>query len=176
MHLENKEIVKQKPDAVYRKVKDEARDLVPYIPFIYKIEPVSRREGSDGKTLLVNHWYADVDVPKFLKVVYRPELLQWRDHTVWDDGGMRAEFELECVYDPKLYELTGSLAFNPAKGGNTQLHLSLDLNVNYDRLPGVPKFLGRRIKNYIDDLLRYKVPPNLNLLATALNKYLEAGG
>ncbi len=174
MRLENKEIVRQKPEEVYRKVKDEPPDLVPYIPFIYKIEQLSREGRSDSKTKVVNHWYADVDVPKMLKAIYRPELLQWKDHAVWDDEKMRADFELECVYDPKLYELTGSLTFNASGEDKTELHLSVDLSINYDRLPGVPKFLARRIKNTIDDLVRNKVPPNLNLLAIALNKYFEA--
>ncbi len=174
MYMEKTEIIHQPADEVYPLVRDEMEKLVPFIPNVEKIEMVSREQVSDTKTKIVNHWYSKAEVPSALKSVVKPELFQWKDYALWDDDEYCVDFEIESFYANKLYDLSGRNCFKPHGDGKTQLMVSFNLEIYPENLPGVPKFVAKRLKGTIEQFVKRLLTPNLNSLAKGLTDYFDS--
>jgi len=174
MYMEKTEIIHQPADDVYVLVRDEMQKLVPFIPNVDKIETVSRERVSDTQTKVINHWYAKADVPSALKSVVKPELFQWKDYALWNDEEHCVEFKIESFYANNLYDLSGKNCFKPVGDDKTELKVSFNLEIHPENLPGVPKFVAKRVKGAIEQLVKRLLTPNLNSLAKGLTDYFDS--
>lgn len=174
MYMEKTEIIHHSADKVYPLVRDEMHKLVPFIPNVEKIVTLSRERISDTQTKVVNHWYSKAEVPSALRAVVKPELFQWKDYALWNDDEYCVDFKIESFYANKLYDLSGKNCFKPHGDDKTELKVSFNLEIHPENLPGMPKFVAKRMKGAIEQLVKRLLTPNLNSLAKGLNDYFDS--
>ena len=173
MHFENSDVVHMTPKKAYKTVRDELRELAPYIGNVQKIERVEYTKKSRNLINIVNHWYGYADIPSILKPIAKPEYLQWEDVSEWLDDKLRANFRMKSFHGKNLFDLVGSMWFMPEGKKETRLKIAVELDIHYENLPGVPRLLAGRIEKYIKDIVTAKATPNINRLAWALNTYTQ---
>ncbi|GEM_PF-788853 len=174
MYVEKEDVVKQPVEVVYRLVRDELSKLVPYIPNAEKIETVNYERTSETRVEILNHWFAKADVPSILKSFVKPEFFQWKDHAIWKDDQFCVDFRIESFVANNLYDLSGTNYFTSIGDDKTEIKLTFNFEIYPERLPGVPKFLGKRIKPAVEQLIKRMLTPNLTSLAKGLNEYFAA--
>lgn len=174
MKLESEDIIDQPLAVVYKTVRDDLESLVPYLPNVAKIQQESS-ETSDGVTKITNRWYAKAELPSLLKKVLKPEFLSWIDKATWHDNHHRVDYVLESPIGSQLFDAKGSNAFEATADGKTKLRITCEVQLFPENVPGVPKFLAKKVTPAVEALLKKMLEPNLTALATGLKGYYSQG-
>ena len=174
MKLESKDIIPRSREEVYNVLKNDLEKLVPYMPNVSKIEMVNRTEKGEGITAITNHWYANAEIPTIAKKFIKEDLMSWKDKAVWNDKEFFVEYELESFWGNDIYDATGKNIISELGPNKTQLYLTCDLVIHPNKVPGVPKFLVKKVLPAIEGLIQKVLQPNLTSLGKGLNEYFKA--
>ena len=174
MKLESQDIIPRPREEVYNVLKNDLEKLVPYMPNVKKIEMVNRVEKGEGLTAIINHWYANAEIPTIAKKFIKEDLMSWKDKAVWNDKEFLVEYELESFWGNDIYDATGKNIISELGPNKTQLTLTCDLVIHPNKVPGVPKFLVKKVLPAIEGLIQKILQPNLTSLGKGLNEYFKA--
>jgi hypothetical protein len=173
MHIESTDVVDASADELYVLVRDEMPKLVPHMPNIERIERVEREEREGGPHI-VNHWYAKSQLPGLISKFMSPEILSWKDDAHWRDADYSVDYTLQGFWRPELYLCRGTNSFKPHGEGQTEVKVSVELDIYPEKLPGVPKFLASRAVPAVEEFIKRLLQPNLTSLAKGLQAYLAS--
>lgn len=172
MRLEVKDTIYQPADIVYPLVRDEMDKIVPYMPDIERIETLKSAPNSDGRLEVVNHWYSKPsNIPSMFKKFAKPELFSWKDFALWNDEEYCVEYRLESMIANDLFEAKGTNYFGPDGDGNTLVRVTCEIQIYPEKMPGVPKFLAKKVRPMVEETIRKILEPNLASLTEGLTKY-----
>ena len=121
-----------------------------------------------------NHWYANAEIPTIAKKFIKEDLMSWKDKAVWNDKEFFVEYELESFWGNDIYDATGKNVISELGPNKTQLTLTCDLVIHPNKVPGVPKFLVKKVLPAIEGLIQKVLQPNLTSLGKGLNEYFKA--
>lgn len=172
MHLETKEIIHKPIEEVYKTLRDDLIKLIPYMPNIENIETTDRSE-KNGKTKIINHWYAKAEIPGLIKKFLNPDLLSWKDYAEWDDEKYLVSYKLESFLANDLFDATGVNSLKSLSENETELTVSCDVVIYADKVPGIPRILAKKALPIIEGLLKKILGPNLTSLGKGLIKYYD---
>ena len=173
MKLESRKVLNRSLQEVYDLVKNDLAKLVPYLPNVAKIEVKSSTPKGDGKTELVNNWYAKVDLPSMLTKFIKPEIFSWKDVAIWDDNTYSVSYELTSFLVGDLFEAKGVNSFKVVGEGKTELTVSCSIHIYPEKVPGVPRLLAGSVRPMIEALIEKIIGPNLASLGDGLEKYFQ---
>jgi len=172
MILKNKETIERPLKDVYELVRDNLPKIVPYLPNVEKIQ-VKSKKNKDNLTLVTNHWFAKADMPALIKGILKPEFFAWKDKAIWNNDEFTVEYTLESFFLNDLFKAKGINTFK-AKGENkTEFSINCEIELYPEKVPGVPKFLAKKITPVISALLEKIIGPNLSSLGKGIKKYYE---
>ena len=138
-----------------------------------KIEVKNRKVGKDNTLKVTNYWFAKAEIPTLVKKFIKPELLSWKDKAVWKDDAFEVHYELESFFANDLFEAKGVNSF-VAKGDNkTEFILNCEINIYPEKVPGVPKFLAKKVSPVINTLVEKILGPNLTAMGKGINQYFK---
>jgi len=173
MIITSKDILQYPVTKVYETVRDHQVDLVPYMPDIEAVEVAEREELEDNTVRLLNHWHGATEAPSIIKKFIKPEMMSWKDYAVWHDEESYVAWRLETFYLKDLFSCTGTTRFNDIDGKTMEMFLEANLNVNAATIPGVPKFLAKKVNPQVEVFIAKLISPNLNNLAKGVKAYLD---
>jgi hypothetical protein len=172
MILKNKEVIDRPLEEVYTLVRDNLPKIVPYLPNVEKIQ-VKSKKTKNNQTHITNHWFAKAEMPSLIKNILKPEFFAWKDKAVWDNDEYKVEYDLESFYLNDLFTAKGVNTFK-AKGENkTEFSIVCEIELYPEKVPGIPKFLAKKITPVINSLLEKIIGPNLSSLGKGIKKYYE---
>ncbi|MDC0254295.1 SRPBCC family protein [Bacteriovoracales bacterium] len=174
MKLVSKDIIPRSREEVYNVLKNDLEKLVPYMPNVSKIEMVDRKEKGGGLTAITNHWYANAEIPTIAKKFIKEELMSWKDKALWHDSEFYVEYELESFWGNDIYDATGKNVMKELGPDKTELTLTCDLVIHPSKVPGIPKFLVKKVLPAIEGLIEKILQPNLTSLGKGLISYFNA--
>lgn len=176
MKFEDQAILSHPLELVFGAFRDRLAELVPYLPAIEAIETVEREELGPGRLRLVNIWQGNRAVaPKGLRAFATKKALAWKDTAEWDEADRSTRWVFETFQLGSLYDCSGCNFYEKTPEGKTRFVLTAELEVYPERVPGVPRFLAKKIKPKIEDFVRQRVTDNLAELAAGMQKFLDAG-
>ena len=158
-------------DAVYVAYRDELPGIAGYIPDIKEIQ-VKSRAPSDTGVSIHNLWIADRDLPRMMKGVIKPEMMQWDDFAEWNDGEHYVAWRLVIPAFKSQVRCEGRNSFF-ADGGGTRVVLTGDLNIRLENVPGMPKFMAKKMAPKIEEFIVKLITPNLKLVNESLGAFLD---
>ncbi len=171
MHLESKHVIGQPADVVYPLVRDDIAVLVPYLPNVRRIETIEHQRTGDARVEVINHWYAIAEVPAAVSKFIKPEFFSWKDYATWNDEAKSVDYRLESFLASDLYDANGTNYFSALDQGRTELRVTCDIDIHADRIPGVPKFVLKRVMPVVEQLLTRLLAPNLRSVGEGLTRY-----
>ena len=173
MHLKSKETINRPLDEVYKLVRDDLVKLVPYLPNVEKIEVKNKKAGKDDTLKVTNYWYAKAEIPTLIKKFIKPEFLSWKDKAVWKNDTYEVHYELISFFANDLFEAKGVNSFVAKGDGKTEFILNCEVNIYPEKVPGVPRFLAKKVSPLINALVEKILGPNLTAMGKGINQYFK---
>ena len=174
MRIDVRQDVSHPLEKVYATMRDNLPGIVPFLSGVESIETTEREESGPGRVRLLNVWRANKEtVPKAVRSFVSRNMLRWKEHAEWCDEDHSVHWRFETFQLDKLFECSGGNLFEKTPGGHTRMHIQGELQIYPERIPGVPRFLARRIKPKIEKFIMKLVGSNLTDLAHGLQEFLD---
>jgi len=158
-------------------LRDDMPSLVPYLDDCESITVTSRTESDDKESVsIVNRWVADMSrVPAAVQKFATKELLSWDDHATWTASTRSCTWKLHPLRGTRLFDCSGTTTV-VEEGGGTRLTMAIDLVIYPENVPGVPRFIAKRIKPQAEKVISDKLVGNMRALAKSIQRYHAAQG
>jgi hypothetical protein len=158
-------------ERVYLTYRDDLPSLAAYLPDVSRIVVEERVEREGGVDQL-NIWHASTRIPSVVKAFVRPEMLSWEDHARWDDAATLARWTLVVPALRNQVTCTGETRIRADPMG-CQVEVVGDLQIDLSRLPGMNRFVGKRLVPQIEAFISQLIAPNVERVNAALGRYLD---
>ena len=172
MKIHSESLIAHPLDEVYKAYRDELPRIARFIPDIKEILVKSREETPEG-VKLHNLWVADRELPKMIKGLVKPEMMQWDDYADWNDGETFVAWRLVIPAFKDQVRCEGRNSFY-ADGEHTRVVLTGELHIKLENVPGVPKFMAKKMAPKIEEFIVKLITPNLKLVNECLGDYLDS--
>ncbi len=159
-------------DAVYKAYRDDLPLIARFIPDIKEIVVQSREDTPEG-VKLHNLWVADKELPKMIKGMVKPEMMQWDDYADWNDSEHYVAWNLVIPAFKTQVRCEGRNSFY-ADGTGTRVVLTGELHIHLENVPGVPKFMAKKMAPRIEEVIVKLITPNLKRVNDSLGQYLDS--
>ena len=160
-------------EEVLHLLRDDMPKLVPYLYDIDRIEVTERREEGD-EVHIVNLWFGDMDkVPGAIRRFAKPELFSWTDYATWSASKRQASWRLEPRVGARAFECHGTTNL-VEDGDGARIDMDINLDIHPENIPGIPKFIAKRLRPQIERAIEKQITPNLRNLAVSIRRYAEA--
>jgi len=157
---------------VFEALRDHQPELVQYLPNVDAME-VLKREENGSKTRLYNRWQgSSQDVSKVIRPFVTAEMLAWFDDATWDEQSLSCDWTLESVRAKDIFACSGTTKLAALSDDSTSFEIRGQLHVHPEKIPGVPVFLARRIRQPLEKFVAGLLEPNLTKIAGAVADYL----
>ena len=158
---------------VFHLIRDDMPSLVPYMEGADSITVTSRVESGD-EVALINRWIGSMDtVPAAVKKFAKQDLISWDDHATWTTSTKSCRWRLQPLRNIGIFSCSGTTTVTPT-GDTATLSMAIDLEIYPDRVPGVPKFLARRIRPQIEKFISGHLTKSMRNLALSIRAYAAA--
>lgn len=172
MKIEANEQLTHPAQLVFETVRDKQPELAAIMPNVETVEVLEqRREGS--VVHIYNRWQGSKrDVPAVIRPFASKDLAAWFDRAAWDDETLSCAWEIEAIVGREMFSCRGNTTIRPREGG-CSFELRGELKVDPNKVPGVPRFLARKLQGPLERFIVNAVSPNLTSVASAVQKYLD---
>jgi hypothetical protein len=151
--------------------------LVPFMPNVSGIETREMSDLGDGRIACLRHWQGtSATVPAVLRPFVTKNSLGWLDHATWYPGEYKVEWRIESGHS-KYTRCEGVNIFEPdpaAPETRTRCIIRGVFEVQGDKLPAVPTFMGRKLAPTIERIILGYMLPNFRQLSEGLGRCLDA--
>ena len=172
MRFEIKDSIPLGVEETFLLLRDEMPALVPFMPDTEEINVLSREDLED-EVKIVNRWRASLNkIPSALRAFVKPEMLSWHDHARWTQDDHTARWELEALGSSKLFSCTGATSISSERD-QTYLQIVVDFEIYPERVPGVPRFLAKKLGPQIEKLIGDVLSVNMRQMAQSIIAYAE---
>jgi hypothetical protein len=162
-------------DEAFLLLRDDMPSLVPFLDDCESITVTERVQDGD-QVSLVNRWVADMSrVPAAVRKFATQDLLTWDDHATWTEDSKSCTWRLQALRGARLFECSGTTTLTPDEEA-ARLTMAIDLVIHPENVPGVPKFLAKRIRPQAEKIISDKLVGNMRSLAMSIQRYHAARG
>jgi hypothetical protein len=158
-------------DRVYSTYRNDLPSLAAYLPDISHID-VQKRTEREGGVDVLNIWHAATKIPAVARPLIPAGSLRWEDHARWDDATTRAHWKLIVPTFRNQVTCTGETRIH-ADGDHSRVELVGELRIDLSRMPGMNRWMGKRIAPQVESFIIQLISPNLKRVNTALERYLD---
>ena len=149
-------------------------ELVPYLHGVKEIRVLERKETAPGIVHLVNEWVSDYHVPAVVSRFIKPEMLRWLDIVDWDHATHSWHWRFESKSLGSVLQAEGTnrmVADGPAA---TKFIIDGEINIFVEKMPGVPAFIGRRVRPQVEKFIVGLIEPRMRATDEGLSKWLDS--
>jgi uncharacterized protein YndB with AHSA1/START domain len=159
-------------EQVFSAQRDQMPDLVTYLNDIESIT-VQEHEQDGHITKLVNLWVAGgADIPAAARSFVKPEMLRWTDYATWDEEKWQCEWNLVLGFLQEAVSVSGTTSFAESND-RTTVTIAGDITIKADKIPGVPRFMAKKIGPIVEKFVIGLIKPNLKKTSEGIGNYLR---
>jgi len=171
MKIEAVEHLTYPAELVFETVRDKTPELASIMPNIEGVEVLSREEKPPVVHVYARWQGSSGDVPRVIRPFVKKELLAWMDRAAWDAEQRTCEWAIEAAVG-QVFSCEGHTTIADAEGGAV-FTIKGELRVDPNKVPGVPRFLARKLKDPLERFIANAIRPNLTSIAKAVQEYLD---
>ncbi|MBK8479843.1 MAG: hypothetical protein IPL40_01490 [Proteobacteria bacterium] len=174
MQIGGTEQISHSAQTTFLALRDRQHELVRHLPNIEALSVLERNE-TPPTTRLYSRWQGSAgEIPAALRPLISREMLAWFDEAVWNAETLACQWRLESAKARDIFTCTGTTTLKATGEGSCAFHLSAELHVYPEHVPGVPGFLARRVREPLEQFVANLLRPNLTSVAKAVQTYLDA--
>jgi len=172
LNFSSSDIIEYPVADVFATQRDYLVELAEFLPNVESIVIESREE--DGDLLrFVNTWKAaSTEIPKLIRPFVKPEMMKWTDYASWDNTTMICTYRIELGFLKEAIDVRGTNHMSATSDGNTQVKLEGSIRVDAAKIPGVPKFMAKKIGGVVEKFVVKTITPNLKKTNDGVRRYL----
>jgi uncharacterized membrane protein len=168
------DVIEYPIETVYRAHRDNLPELVDFLPSVESIE-VESREEEDDHVSLVNIWKAaQTEVPRVIRPFVKPQMLQWIDRAKWYESERICRWEIELGFLKDAIRVSGQNQMTTTDEGHTKVTVGGTIDVDGRKIPGVPKFMAKKVGAAVESFVVKMVTPNLQKTNDGVRSYIES--
>lgn len=156
-------------------LRDRISEVAHFMPHIEEMAVLTREE-QPGLVRMRNRWQGTKDnVPAALRPFVSRKLVGWHDEADWfaDEGVCR--WRIEPMIGARFMECRGTTQLVATVANCTDVTLTVDIELDPSKIPGVPTLIGRGLKRPIERFIANSLKPNLERLSEAVQAMLDEG-
>ena len=169
--------VRHPAEKVIDLMRDRLPEILPFLPNIDELDELEREDLDDGRVRARYFWQGNNKAaPKAIRPLVSKAAMAWTDEVFWAVDGSSVKWTITPARFAKLYECSGINFFEPAPGdpeGSSVIRMTGEISVYAERMPGLPKFLARKIGPLVERFVVKRVTPNLAAVVDGLREYLN---
>ena len=143
------------------------------MPNVEGVEILAREESPPLVTLR-NRWQgAQTDIPSVVRPFVKKDLASWLDRATWNEETLTCQWEIEAVTGRDCFHCRGETTITPDGDGCT-FALQGEMTIDPNHVPGIPRFLARKVHGPLERFIARAISPNLTSVASAVQRYLDA--
>lgn len=174
MKIHSESLIPHARDAVYETYRDRLPEVATFLPDVESITVMSRSD-EEGRTVLHNVWFSNTDIPKAAQGFLKPEHLQWDDHAIWTHSAYQVAWRIETRVFSESFQCQGTNTFHAEGDGTTRVVVAGDLHIDLSNMPGVPRFIAKRLAPQVEAFIVKMIAPNLKQVNEAVGRYISEG-
>ena len=175
MKFEFTEKITYPVERVFPLLRDNTKALVPHLPNIIDLKRIETRELEGNRLHTVKEWTGTPSsVPPVMRPFVASDNLKWLDHADWDNEKHTVTWRMETTTFTGLYTCEGVNYVRDIGNGHCEVQITGNLTVHGDKLPGVPRLLGRKMAPTIEKWVVGNVTPNIASMPVACQSYLDS--
>ncbi len=159
-------------DDVFAAYRDHLSGVVAFLEDIKEVNVLSRSEEGSMVTLH-NEWVSDREVPKMAAAMITSDQLKWDDYAKWDGSTYTCAFQIKTRVFTDSVRCTGKNTFISDPAG-TRVVLEGEFEMALTSLPGVPKFVAKRMVPKVEEFIVSLITPNLEKTSAAVGRFLDS--
>lgn len=142
-------------DAALTLHRDHLPDFAPSLPGVGWVEPTAAYRSPEGHEILEHRWQGDLSaIPRLLRPAIDATAFQWFDHTRWDTGGRRCDWQMRVPVLGEGVRIEGVYTFEPV-GHDTEVTVEAELVFAPGAdSPMARSALGRRMLPVVERFVR----------------------
>jgi hypothetical protein len=173
MKIEGNQTLSHPALRVFETLRDRTPDLVSHLPNIDGVDVINREEDPPV-VRLYNRWQGSQgDVPAVVRPFVKRELISWFDRAAWNEESLSCVWSIEAVVGRECFSCTGTTTITAQGEGASHFNLQGELIIDPDKVPGVPRFLARKLRGPLERFIAKAISPNLTSVASAVQKFLD---
>ena len=158
---------------VFETLRDKQAELVAFLPNVESVQQLERAEDPPVVRLHTK-WQGNSDeVAAAIRPFINREMMSWFDEASWNGETLVCEWRLRGAKASELFSCTGTTRIVEGQDGGCVFDMTGDMTVHPDKIPGVPKFVAKRIREPIEKFVGNLLAPNLGKMAQAVQQYLD---
>ena len=174
MKIHSESIIPHGREAVFQTYRDRLPEVATYLPDVESIT-VHAREDLKSQTILHNVWVSNTDIPKAAQGLLKPEHLRWDDHAVWTHDAHQVAWRIETRMFADAFRCNGTNTFHADGPNQTRVVVAGHLEIDLSNMPGVPRFVARRLAPQVEAFIVKMIAPNLEQVNVAVGRYISDG-
>ncbi len=172
MRIRSSSVINHPLDRVWRAYRNELPSIAQTIPDIREVKEIERTDRENGVEVHCL-WVSSAALPPLVDRVIKPEHLQWDDFGTWNDEEHHVDWRIKTKVFTERISCGGRNVFESAGEGKTRLTINGELNIDFDRLPGMPRMISKRVGPRLEKFFVSMITPNLERVTEHLTRYLD---
>lgn len=174
MQIGGKQVISHPAPRVFAALRDQQAVLAArYLPNIESVE-VLEREDRPPTVRLYNRWQGrSDDVARVIRPFVSREMMSWLDDATWNEETLSCAWRIHSARAKEVFECSGETHIIAQDGASSLFELKGDLHVHPEKVPGVPGFLARTVREPIEKFVAGLLSPNLTMMAQAVQRFLD---
>lgn len=174
MEFSSKDLIEFPLDDVFSTHRDHLPELAEFLPNVESIVVESKEE--DGEMLrIVNTWTAArTEVPAILRPFVKPEMMKWTDYAAWHVQDRICHYRIELGFLKEAIDVQGVNRMVATEDGQTEVTLEGQITVDAKKIPGVPKFMAKKVGAAVEKFVVKTITPNLKKTNDGVRRFLAS--
>lgn len=174
MEYSSTDLIEFPIEDVFAAHRDHLPDLAEFLPNVESIVVESRTEEG-GEIHLVNLWTgAKTEVPKLIRPFVKPEMLKWTDRASWDHETKTCRYSIELGFLKEAIHVNGLNRMSATDDGHTEVTIAGEIRVDATKIPGVPKFMAKKVGGVVENFVVKTITPNLKKTNDGVRRFLSS--
>ena len=174
MEYSSTDLIEFPIEDVFSTHRDHLPDLAEFLPNVESIVVESRTEEG-GEIHLVNLWTGSkTEVPKLIRPFVKPEMLKWIDRASWDESTRTCRYSIELGFLKEAIHVSGLNRMRSTDEGHTEVTIAGEIRVDARKIPGVPKFMAKKVGGVVENFVVKTITPNLKKTNDGVRRFLSS--
>ena len=171
LHFE--EVLDFPRDMVFEVLRDRLLEYTKYVPNLKYVKILDRKKLSADKLQMRAEWMGHGDIPFLVRALLKPDMIKWKDVSVWDAKKYSCSWEIETFYFNEFFKCKGEWELHEEDEDETRIEMTGSLHIYIPHFPGVPDRIAQAAGGLIEKFLLRYLEPNLRENYKAVQKFLE---
>lgn len=172
LKIEFDETLDHPRDLVFEVLRDRLTEYTKHVPNLTYVKVLDRKKIGADKLQMRAEWMGHGQIPLLVRAILRPDMIKWKDVSVWDSKKYTCSWEIEPYFFKEYFKCKGQWKLHEEGKNETRIEMDGTLHIDIPHFPGVPDRIAQGAGVLIEKFIMRYLEPNLRENYKAVQKFL----